>query len=92
MDEKSHESLFVKNMGHVTLRGLTIQESAALYVTARKKSLGNQKAMKWLLLIGTLHIGIYNPQMTTVSVEEFVKRNPKDAAKLATRIIELTHD
>ncbi len=91
-DDKSHESLFVMGMGQVSIRGLTVNESAALYVMARKKSLGNHKAMKWLLLVGALCIGTIKPKMTKDAAEDFIKCNAKDAARLATRIIELTHD
>lgn len=91
-DDKSQESLFVMGIGQVTIRGLTVNESAALYVMARKKSLGNQKAMKWILLIGTLCIGVVAPKMSKDKAEDLIKRNAKDASRLAIRIVELTHD
>ena len=89
-DIQSQKSLFVASLGNVTVRGLAYNESLLLAHAAKKISRGNIKAMKWLLLIGSLTLGIVNPHKTRSEVEEWVKSNAKDAAQVAVEISGLT--
>jgi len=90
MTDKSHESLYLQSLGTVRIRGLNKQEIALLWSNTKRTTCGNIKATKWLLLVGSLVIGVTSPRMNKASAETFIKQHAKDAALVAERIISLT--
>jgi len=84
------DSLYLQSLGTVEVRGITPEEMALLWRSAQRTTRGNIKATKWLLLVGSLVLGVTSPRMNKKRAESFIKKNAKDAARLAEAIISLT--
>jgi len=90
MATESHKSLYLQSMGFIEVRRLTMQEVAVLWRNAQRTACGNQDALKWVLLMGGLSLGISKPKMTRSDIESFIKKHAKEAAHVAEAIISLT--
>lgn len=88
--KQSHKSLFVSSMGSVVVRNLTLEELALISHSSKQISRGNKDAMKWIMLVCSLSMGIVSPPMDRAKVEILVKKHAKDAARIATEIASLT--
>ena len=89
---QSHESLYVDSLGgRVTVRGLTAPEAALREGAARRKARGDRDALRWLLLVGSLSLGLVEPRLTRKGAEMYAKTHAPDAARLVTRIMEKTN-
>lgn len=92
MAGQSHESLYAESLGgRVLVRGLTAPEVALMEHGARRTARGDKDALRWLLVVGSLSLGLVQPRLTARGAELYAKAHAQDAARIVTRIMEITN-